>query len=89
MLKVSIIDGHHQPQSRNTQKGVRYFQNAYVDLGGAYPQHIELPIKAPSEAHPIGDYNVSISSFQVGRYKNLELNPFELSLDPASKAKAQ
>jgi len=80
MLKVSIIEGHHQPQSRNTQKGVRYFQNAYAHMGGAFPQQIEIPLRNPTDAYPIGDFTLELSSFQVGKFKNLELNPFDLRL---------
>lgn len=82
MLKVSIVDGHHQVQSRTTKNGVRYFQEAYAHLGGAYPQQIEISLRDPSEAKPIGDYTLDISAFQVGRFKNLELNPFSMPLNP-------
>ena len=85
MLKISIIDGHHQPQSRNTKNGVRYYQDAYAHLGGAFPQQIEIPLKNPADAKPIGDYTIDLSTFQVGRFKNLELNPFELRLVPVQK----
>lgn len=84
MLKVSIIDGHHMPQSRNTQKGVRYFQNAYAHMGGAFPQQIEIPLRNPSDAYAVGEFTLDLSCFQVGKFKNLELNPFELRLVPAS-----
>lgn len=80
MLKISIIEGHNQPQSRITKNGVRYFQEAYAHMGGVYPQQIEIPLRNPAEANPIGDYTLDVSTFQVGRYKNLELNPFELRL---------
>lgn len=80
MLKISIIDSHHTAQSRNTKNGVRYFQNAYAHMGGAFPQQIEVPLKNPSDAFSIGDYSLELSCFQVGKYKNLELNPFELRL---------
>jgi len=82
MLKVSIIDGHHQAQSRTTKNGLRYFQEAYVHMGGAFPQQIEVPLREPTEAKPIGDYTIDLSAFQVGRFKNLELNPFSLPLSP-------
>lgn len=85
MLKIKIIEGHHQPQSRNTKNGVRYYQNAYADLGGAFPQHIEVPLRNPVDAKPVGEYTIELSSFQVGRFKNLELNPFELNLVPMGK----
>lgn len=86
MLKISIIDGHHQAQSRSTKNGVRYFQEAYAHLGGAFPQQIEVPLKNPAEAKPVGEYSLDLSAFQVGRFKNLELNPFELKLIPATKS---
>lgn len=81
MVRVSIVQNHHFPQSRNTTKGVRYFQSAYVHLGGAYPHEIEIPLKTPADAFPVGDYEVSMGSFRVGKFKNLELNPFELRLE--------
>lgn len=80
MVKISVIEGHHLPNSRSTKSGVRYYQNAYASLGGVYPQHIELPLKTPADAYPVGEYILDISNFQVGRFKNLELNPFELRL---------
>lgn len=86
MLKISIVDGHHAAQTRNTKNGARYFQFAYADMGGAFPQEIEIPIRNPAEAKPIGEYSLALSTFQVGRYKNLELNPFQLDLVPFSKA---
>ncbi|WP_370981009.1 single-stranded DNA-binding protein [Agaribacterium sp. ZY112] len=85
MVKISIIDGHHQAKSRNTKNGVRYFQDAYVHLGGAFPHQIEIPLKAPTDANPVGEYELSLNNFQVGRFKNLELNPFEVGLIPLSK----
>lgn len=80
MLKISIIYGHHLPQTRTTKSGIRYYQLAYMHNGGAFPTEIEIPLKNPSDANPIGDYTLDLSNFQVGRYKNLELNPFELNL---------
>lgn len=85
MLKISIIDGHHQPQSRSTKNGVRYFQEAYAHLGGAFPHQIEVPLKTPADAKSVGDYTIDLSTFQVGRFKNLEINPFELLLTRIQK----
>lgn len=82
MLKISIIDGHHLAQSRTTQKGIRYFQNAYAHMGGAFPQQIEIPLKSPVDSFSVGDYTLDLSCFQVGKFKNLELNPFEVRLKP-------
>jgi hypothetical protein len=82
MLKISIIEGHNLPQTRNTKNGMRYFQNAYAHLGGAFPQQIELPLKSPVDAFPVGDFTLDLSCFQIGKFKNLELNPFEVRLKP-------
>ncbi|MAR92173.1 MAG: hypothetical protein CML06_15030 [Pseudomonadales bacterium] len=89
MLKISIIEGHNQPQSRSTKNGIRYYQEAYVHLGGAFPQQIEVPLKSPVDAKPMGDYTLDLSTFQVGRFKNLELNPFELRLVQNQKPMAK
>lgn len=85
MLKITVIEGHHLPQSRSTKNGLRYFQEAYAYLGGVYPQQIEIPLRTPADAYPVGDYTLDISAFKVGRFKNLELNPFELRLVHAQK----
>lgn len=87
MLKISIIEGHHQPQSRTTKNGQRFYQEAYAHMGGAFPHQIEVPLRSPADARAVGDYELSLSAFQVGRYKNLEINPFELPLQPASTSR--
>ncbi len=86
MLKISIVEGHHHPKSKNTKSGVRHHQDAYVHLGGAYPQQIEIPLNSAAEAFAIGDYQLNLNSFRVGKYKSLELNPFELNLLPFNKS---
>lgn len=85
MIKISIVEGRHQAQSRQTKSGtVRYFQEAYVDLGGLYPEQIELPLRAPVDAKQAGKYTLDVSNFRVGKFKNLELNPFEIRLIPST-----
>lgn len=84
-VKISILDGHHQPQTRQTKTGTRYFQTAYAQLGGVYPVEIEVPLRGPSDAHAVGDYAIAQSSFRVGKFRNLELNPFELTLVSVAK----
>ena len=88
MIKIQIIDGHHQPQSRTTKNGLRYFQEAYAHIGGAFPHQIEISLRNPADANPIGDYTLDLSIFQVGKFKNLELNPFETRLVPVQKSRA-
>lgn len=82
MLKISIIEGRQAPQTRTTKNGIRYFQEAYAHLGGAFPEQVEIPLRNASEARAVGDYELDVSSFRVGRFKNLEVNPFELNITP-------
>lgn len=87
MLKISIIEGHHQPISRNTRNGVMWNQDAYVHLGGAYPSKMKIPLDSPSGAYPPGEYELSPDSFRVGQYGDLEVNRFGLKIVPFSLAK--
>ena len=84
-MKIAIVQGHHEPQSRATQNGVRYHQLAYADLGGAYPAEVRIPLASAAAAHPVGDYLLSQRSYRVGKYGDLEINNFQIILEPLSK----
>ena len=86
MIKIEILNGHHTVQQRETKNGTRYYQRAYAHLGGAFPQEIEISLRNPVDAKPIGTYELCISSFQVGKFKNLELNPFQTNIIPITKS---
>lgn len=86
MIRIAIVDGYHHAQSRQTQKGTRYFQTAYCHLGRAYPEMMEIPLRNPAEAYLPGDYELSADCYRVGKFRNLELNPFELKLLPVKPA---
>ena len=90
MLKISIVKGFDQPVSRNTQNGTRWHQIAYAHFGGAYPAEIRIPLADPNGAYLVGAYVLDNSSFRVGKYGDLEINPFQLKLvQPARAAVAQ
>ncbi|GJL76956.1 single-stranded DNA-binding protein [Nitrosomonas sp.] len=58
-------------------------QIAYCDLGDKHPKKIKFNLPEHMDrAYPVGEYTPSIESFRVGKYGNLELNPFELKLEP-------
>ena len=80
MIKISILENRSQPKTRTTQNGIRHFQEAYVQLSGFYPEQIEIPLKSPADAYAVGDYQLDLSVFRVGKFRNLEINPFELKL---------
>lgn len=57
-------------------------QTGYVDLGGKHPKEMKFNLPADQErAYPVGQYVPSITSYRIGKYGNLELNPFELKLE--------
>ena len=86
-MKISILEGHHQARSRHTKSGERHFQIGYAHAGGAYPVEFQIPLNNPGHVFPVGDYLLSASSFRVGKFSNLELNPFQLFLEPISSDK--
>lgn len=56
-------------------------QTAYVDLGEKYPLKVKFTLPPSRErAYPAGQYVLTLEAFQIGKYGNLELNPWELSL---------
>lgn len=84
-MKISVVQGHHEPLSRATQNGIRYHQLAYADLGGAYPAEVRIPLASAAAAYPVGEYLLSPRSYRVGKYGDLEINNFQIILDPLSK----
>jgi hypothetical protein len=88
MLKISIIEGHHQPISRTTKNGVMWNQDGYVHLGGAYPSKMKITLESPAAAYGPGEYELSPESFRVGQYGDLEVNRFGMKMVPISLAKS-
>lgn len=80
---IEILDGYQLPESKTTRDGKPYtVQKAFVNLGGAFPQEIELRIESPAHAYAIGKYTLALESFRVNQYKKLEISPFQMSLQP-------
>jgi len=88
-MKITIAKGHEAPISRTTQNGIRWSQLGYAHMGGAFPQEIQIPLSSAAAAYPVGDYQLSERSFRVGKYGGLEVNPFDLILEPLSSAVAK
>lgn len=86
---VEIIQGHHLPDSRAVGDKQFFSQRAYAHLGGAFPVEISIPLNAPVDAQPIGKYTIADSSFRVGKYNRLEINPYELKLQPVGNVSTQ
>lgn len=85
-MKISIVQGHHLPESRTTKVGLMWSQRAYAHLGGAFPAEIKVSLQSPQDAYPVGEYELSDESFGVGQYGDLEINRFNFKLVPASAA---
>lgn len=63
-------------------------QRGYVQLEGEkYPRPFRFTIPDGSVVpYQAGEYTISPRSFQIGKYEKLELNPFELYLNPIKAA---
>ena len=82
-MKVEILDGFHQPESRQSNDGkVRWSQKAYLHNGGAFPVEFTLSIPDASSAYPVGQYTLTDDSFKVNQYGGLELSRWDLKLTP-------
>jgi predicted SPOUT superfamily RNA methylase MTH1 len=56
-------------------------QTGYADVGEKHPIKIKFNLPPSRDvAFPVGQYTIAPSSYQVGKYGGLELNPFELDL---------
>jgi len=75
---VEVLEGHNAPVMRENG-GKQYFkQKAYVSLGGAYPQEIQIPVPTAGDAKHVGKYVIEPGAFRVGKYGDLEINNFDL-----------
>jgi hypothetical protein len=90
MLEIEIVEKANAVHSRNVtiQKTgeIKQFhhQFGYASLGDAYPVKVKLSIESPAQAYPVGLYELDISSFQVGKFDALEINPFNLTINKVS-----
>lgn len=90
-MKIEIIKGHEQANSRtNNDTGkVSWSQDAYIHLGGAFPQKFTIPLESAAHAYPVGHYTLSLESFKVNQYGGLEINRWGMGLvQTAQMAKA-
>ena len=82
MLKIEILKGHEQPESRTRRDSneISWSQKGFAHLGGAFPVEIKIPLQNASHAYSVGLYDIDTKSFRVGQYGNLELSRWELHL---------
>ncbi len=88
-MKIKIIEGHHIPESRINGSNTFWSQKMYAENGGPYPVECKLSIPDMSKAKPPGEYEISPSAYQAGKFGDLELNRFDLHsfLVPVQAAK--
>lgn len=58
-------------------------QKAYIHLGADYPQLIKINLEDNQPPYDAGFYNVTLDSFEVGRFDRLEVR--RIKLVPADK----
>ena len=85
---VEILKDFHLPETKTTRDGSKSYtvQKAFVHLGGAFPQEIELNLESPAHAYALGKYTLDQGSFRVNQYKQLEINRYGMKLIPVSNA---
>lgn len=91
MLKIEIVENANQVETRNgtnKQTGAItafYAQYGYAHLGGAFPVKMKIPLESPAMAYPVGEYQLALESFRIGRFDSLEVNPYNIKLVPINK----
>lgn len=87
---VEILKDYHLPITKLTRDNKPYtVQKAFVYLGGAFPQEIEIRVESAAHAYSVGKYTVAVESFQVNQYRKLELNNYRMRLDPLSNSSSK
>lgn len=90
MLRITIESADLREKSGKRKDGSSFSlrtQEAWVYLGRAHPERIELPIWE-GDGYPVGEYTLDSSSFLVNRFQSLELKR-SLSLSPVSSGKVK
>jgi hypothetical protein len=89
-MKIEILttNNAHLPVPR-TFKGrdgkpdrTVYEQKAYVHLGGVFPVEFKLSHDDHNNAYEAGTYKLNPESFKVGQYGDLQLDRFNIKLEP-------
>jgi len=93
VIEIIEANNSHLPKPR-TIKGsngksdrVVYEQTAFAHLGGVFPVEMRLTHNDVSEVLEIGKYYLHPKSFKVGRYGGLEIDNFNIVLEPYTAGK--
>lgn len=91
IIEVMDTNDSHLPRSR-TIKGtngksdrVLYEQTAFAHLGGVFPVEMRLTHNDLSEVLQVGKYKLHLNSFKIGRFGGLEIDNFNIVLEPVSE----
>lgn len=75
-LTFEVVHGHNEPRpmnDKNTGQIRFYRQHVFADMGGPFPERIQIQVKEPlSPGRYVGRVPV-----RIGKYDALEINPFE------------
>jgi hypothetical protein len=79
-MRIHIKNPEVSTREINSQKGSFKLHSieAWVDLGGIYPEKVSLNVKEGSRFQE-GEYSVHPSSFRVGQYGRLEFDTLVLA----------
>lgn len=78
-----------QIATRTNDSGKQFHeQNALMwTAGSKWPTQIKLRHDNADHPYPVGEYEISDSSFRVNQWGSLELNPFGTTLIPREESK--
>lgn len=83
IVEVTAKDGQLQVEPTKDNKE-RFSQKAYLDTGSAYPLAFRINLPNASSHYKAGKYRLSPDCFRTGKYGDLEINPYNVSLFPVS-----
>lgn len=83
VVEINQKDGGLQAVKRG--ENTRYHQNAYLHTGQAYPLPFKINLQEPVP-YGSGKFNIDPLSFRIGKYGDLELDPYGFKLVPLDKA---
>lgn len=89
MLVITIKSGNATARDVRTKNGMRRFfeQFGFIELDDEVRKvRVPVDVEAGQAPYAPGKYTVSASSYGVGRFGDLQINPFELSLEPLVEA---
>lgn len=70
----------------NRKTGQVFHRQKVALKQGAYELPFDVPVPDSASVYPVGDYTIHPDSYRVNQWGSLELNRFDLKLQPVTRA---